>query len=323
MMKPMGRGKSPSVLFVFRKEKIMPATTFICPNGERVPIRECLASCPQGERCMFLPTLRAIAKSLDRGIKEATVTELIAGVRETYLKKTTSYAVDPQSVLYSLHGQAVHTIHEGHTEGEILGEILGEVRLRNKLTSGKFDLYGKIIDEEEGVLGDLKVTSSYKIMRALGIYKVDVPTGETYKTGARKGQPKTRKEFRYDGVRHVWDWAVQLNYYRVLLEQAGFTVNRMFIQALCRDNNLRTAAERGITKPVYIIPIHRISNRWLERYFAKKATLLQQAMKSKRLPLPCSIKETWEGKKCLEYCDARENCPHAQELALLKEQKVI
>jgi hypothetical protein len=189
MMKLMGRGKSPSVLFVFRKEKIMPATTFICPNGERVPIRECLASCPQGERCMFLPTLRAIAKSLDRGIKEATVTELIAGVRETYLKKTTSYAVDPQSVLYSLHGQAVHTIHEGHTEGE----ILGEVRLRNKLTSGKFDLYGKIIDEEEGVLGDLKVTSSYKIMRALGIYKVDVPTGETYKTGARKGQPKTRK----------------------------------------------------------------------------------------------------------------------------------
>ena len=35
---------------------------------------------------MFLPTLRAVAESLDRGIKEATVTELISGVRETYLK---------------------------------------------------------------------------------------------------------------------------------------------------------------------------------------------------------------------------------------------
>lgn len=262
---------------------------------------------------MFLPTLRAVADSLDRGIKGATVTELISGVRETYLKKKASYAVDPQSVLYSLHGQAVHTIHEGNTEGE----ILGEVRLKDRVTSGKFDLYGKIIDEEEGVLGDLKVTSSYKLAKALGIYKVDVPTGEVYKTGTKKGQPKTRKEFRYDGVRQIWDWAVQLNYYRILLEQAGFAVQRMFIQALCRDCNLRTATERGITKPIYIIPINRISDFWLKRYFSKKSQMLRQALKNRELPPPCSVKETWHGKKCVEYCEVREHCPHAQEMAHL------
>ena len=160
-------------------------------------------------------------------------------------------------------------------------------------------------------------------MKALGIYKKDIFTGEYYKTGIKKGQPKTRKALFYDGVRHVWDWSVQLNYYRKLLEQAGFAVQRMFIQALCRDNSLKTAAERGITKPVYIIPIHRISDYWLDKYFGKKAEMLQQAIQTKRLPPPCSLKETWEGKKCLEYCDARENCPHAQELALLKEQKAI
>ena len=53
-------------------------------------------------------------------------------------------------------------------------------------------------------------------MRALGYYKVDVLTGEVYKTGARKGQPKTRKEWRMDGVKHLLDWAIQLNYYRML-----------------------------------------------------------------------------------------------------------
>ncbi len=291
----------------------MPATKFICPNGKRITIKRCLASCHQKERCMFLPTLRAIAKSLDRGIKGATVTELISGVREAYLKKRTSYAVDPKSVLYSLHGQAVHTIHEENMDGE----VLGEERLRDKITSGKFDLYGRILDEEEGVLGDLKVTSSYKLARALGIYKIDVPTGEVYKTGARKGQPKTRKEFRYDGVRHVWDWALQVNYYRLLLEQAGFPVQRMFIQALCRDSNLRTAAERGVTKQIYVIPIHRISDHWLKRYFEKKAKLLRQALKSKELPPPCSYRETWNGKKCLEYCEVREHCPHAQQMAEL------
>lgn len=291
----------------------MPATKFICPTGKRITIKRCLASCPQKERCMFLPTLRAVADSLDRGIKGATVTELISGVRETYLKKKVSYAVDPQSVLYSLHGQAVHTIHEGNTEGE----ILGEVRLKDRVTSGKFDLYGKIIDEEEGVLGDLKVTSSYKLAKALGIYKVDVPTGEVYKTGTKKGQPKTRKEFRYDGVRQIWDWALQLNYYRILLEQAGFAVQRMFIQALCRDCNLRTATERGITNPIYIIPINRISDFWLKRYFSKKAQMLRQALKSRELPPPCSAKESWHGKKCSEYCEVREHCPNAQEITKL------
>ena len=292
----------------------MPATKFICPDGEEMPILKCLNQCRRKERCMFLPTLRAIAKSLDRGIAEPTVTELISGVRETYLKKTTDYAVDPQSVLYALQGQAVHTLNEDCTEGE----ILSEVRLKDAITSGKFDMYGKILDESDGTLGDLKVTSSYKLMKALGIYKVDVETGEVFKTGARKGKPKTRKEFRYDGIRHVMDWAIQLNYYRMLLEKAGFTVKRMVIEALCRDNSLRTAAERGITQAVYLIPISRISDQWLTRYFTAKAKRLQAALETKKLPPVCSARERWNNQKCLSYCDAREYCEYAREIKVLQ-----
>ncbi len=292
----------------------MPATKFICSDGAEIPVLKCLNKCRQKERCMFLPTLRAIAKTVDRGIQEPTVTELIAGVRETYLKKTTNYAIDPQKTLYALQGQAVHTLNENCTEGE----ILSEVRLKDAITSGKFDMYGKILDEEEGVLGDLKVTSSYKLMKALGIYKVDVPTGEIFKTGARKGEPKTRKELRYDGVHHVMDWAIQLNYYRMLLEQAGFTVKRMVIEALCRDNSLRIASERGIDQAVYLIPINRISDRWLTRYFAAKARRLQEAMETKMLPPVCSARERWHNRKCLDYCDARQHCPYAQEISVMK-----
>lgn len=293
----------------------MPAIEFICPNGQHISITQCLNHCPRGERCMFLPTLRAIAKSLHRGIAEPTVTELIAGVRETYLKKTKDYAVDPQKTLYALHGQAVHTLNEKCTDGDILSEI----RLKDMLTSGKFDLYGKILDDDMGVLGDLKVTSSYKLMKALGIYKVKVPTGEIYKTGLRKGQPKYRTELRYDGAKHVLDWAIQLNYYRILLEQEGFTVNEMYIQALCRDSNLRIATERGITQAVYVIPIHKISDRWILRYFHRKAELLHEAMKSKELPPICSAKERWHDRKCLDYCDGRSHCPYAQRLLRAKE----
>ena len=292
----------------------MPATKFICPDGQEIPILKCLNRCKGKERCMFLPTLRAIARSLDRGIEEPTVTELISGVRETYLKKTTDYAVEPQGVLYALQGQAVHTLNENCTEGE----ILSEVRLKDAITSGKFDMYGKILDESDGTLGDLKVTSSYKLMKALGIYKEDVPTGEVFKTGARKGQPKTRKELRYDGVRHVMDWAIQLNYYRMLLEKAGFTVKRMVIEALCRDSSLRTASERGIDQAVYLIPIGKISDRWLTRYFTAKARRLQEALDTKKLPAVCSARERWHNRKCLDYCDARHHCPYAREIKVMQ-----
>ena len=288
----------------------MPATKFICPDGKRIDIADCLCSCPNQQRCMFLPTLRAVANSLDRKISEPTVTELIAGTRETFLKKTTDYAVDPASILYALHGQAVHSINERHTQGN----ILSEERLKDEITSGQFDLFGKILDANDGVLGDLKVTSSFKLMKALGIYKQKVDTGEIYKSGLKKGQPKFRTELRYDGVRDLLDWAIQLNYYRMLLEQAGFKVNRMVIQAICRDSGLRIAQERGITKSVYIIPINKISDHWLQRYFQHKAKLLREAITSKTLPPICSFRERWGNRKCLGYCAARENCPYAQRL---------
>ena len=43
----------------------MPAKRFICPTGDEINMYECLLRCPQGTRCMFLPTLRAVASSLE------------------------------------------------------------------------------------------------------------------------------------------------------------------------------------------------------------------------------------------------------------------
>ena len=80
----------------------MPATKFICPDGSSVTVLKCLNKCPRIERCMFLPTLRAVAASLDRKLPKATVTELLCGTRETYLKKTTEYAVNPQQQIYAM-----------------------------------------------------------------------------------------------------------------------------------------------------------------------------------------------------------------------------
>lgn len=282
----------------------MPATKFVCPDGSQVVIGQCMKKCIHVQRCMFLPTLRAIAKSLDRGLKEPTVTELLCGVRETYLKKTTDYAVRPQDQLYAIHGSAVHTINEGYTDGN----MLSEERIYDDITSGKFDLYGQIIDLNDKTLGDYKVTSSYKLMRALGYYKVDVSTGEIYKTGIKKGQVKTKKEWRTDGVRFLFEWAIQLNYYRMLLESKGFKVERMEIQAMCRDYSLRVAAERNIRKPVYVIHINKISDHWIKRYMNSKAKKLNIALEKGLMPELCTVKERWKNLKCMEYCVVAESC---------------
>ena len=61
----------------------MPATKFLCKDGTTIPIKECLQNCPNVQRCMFLPTLRSVAESLNRKLDKPSVTELIAGTRET------------------------------------------------------------------------------------------------------------------------------------------------------------------------------------------------------------------------------------------------
>ena len=296
----------------------MPATRFICPSGNTVKITDCLMHCKEKERCMFLPTLRAIADSLNRKVEGATVTELLAGTRETYLRKTTDYAVRPQDQLYALHGTAFHAVNEGYTDGN----MLSEERLRDEVTSGKFDLYGEILNKEDNTLGDFKVTSSYKLMRALGIYKKDVETGETYKTGARKGQPKTHKVLCNDGVKFVMDWAMQLNYYRILLEAQGLKVGKMVIQAMCRDFGLRIAAERGIQEPVQLIPIRKISDSWIIKYMKAKTTRLNNALETNKLPDVCKPKERWNDRKCQDFCPVAMNCPYGQIVMLEKKEKL-
>ena len=100
----------------------------------------------------------------------------------------------------------------------------------------------------------------------------------------------------------------------MLPEDAGFRVDKMVIQAICRDSNLKTAAERGIDRTIYLIPINRISNHWLKYYFSKKAVLLNMALFNQELPPVCKPRERWNDRKCTGYCAARENCPYAKRL---------
>ena len=92
----------------------MGAVNFVCPNHDVVPISQCLSLCPHHIRCMGKPTLEAVANSVkDRKLgRKYSVTELISGTREIFLKKTSDYSVNPQSQIFAMHGTAVHSICE-------------------------------------------------------------------------------------------------------------------------------------------------------------------------------------------------------------------
>ena len=290
----------------------MPATCFRCPDGGVMGIKDCLKECRMKQRCLFLPTLRTVAESLDRNIEGFTVTELINGTCEVYLKKQKDYIVDPMQRIYAIQGTAAHVMHQDKADGNMFGEI----RIYGDYCSGQVDLYGAILDQDDKTLGDYKLVSSYKLMRALGKYAVNVPTGEYIKSGPRKGLEKTIKEIRDGGVRYILDWAIQLNAYRVLLEREGFTVKRMVILAFCRDYGLQIAKQRGIDAPAYLIEINRISDRWLNRYIKAKADKLNEALEKKQIPYPCSPRARWHGRKCLEYCEVASYCPHGINLMM-------
>ena len=128
----------------------MPATQFICPNQDRIPINQCLSLCPHHIRCMGKPTLEAVATSVkDRGLGNIySVTELISGTREVYLKKTTDYAVDPQDQIFAMHGTAVHSICEKHSSSF----TLTEVRLSNDIYTGQIDAYGDLLGNGKKII---------------------------------------------------------------------------------------------------------------------------------------------------------------------------
>lgn len=289
----------------------MGVTQFICPNKDKMNIEQCLSLCPHHIRCMGKPTLEAIAKSVkDRGLgRKYSVTELIGGSRELYLKKMTDYAINPFDQIFAMHGSAVHSICESNSSSA----VLTETRLSNALYTGQIDAYGDLLGNGKMVLLDYKVTSSYKAYLAMGYYKVDEPTGDVYKSGVKKGMPKMRKVLKADGVRKILPWAIQVNAYRMLLEEHNFRVDEMYIQLYVRDYSLRISAERNINKPIYLLKVNKISDEYLKRYFGMKKAIMDSAMDSGVIPGLCRKSETWNGRKCENYCPVFEACKKASE----------
>jgi len=289
----------------------MPIKYFICPDKERIEITDCLkeGGCRMCNRCATRSYLQ-MARS-DRPWKgKPSTTQLIQGTLQSFLKIKYDYAVHPDSRAFMIHGTRGHKNLEMDDEYSLLEE---------RFSGDDTDITGiaDVLEQEAGktILVDTKTSGSFKVAKALGFYVDQEPTGEFYKTGKKKGEPKMRNILKRDDSKiDRWEWELQLNKYRLEYEKRGFKPDELKIQCVVRDGNTYMARSRGVFRNVYYFNVRILPDAEVTAYFDRKKNDLMQALKQGYWDKVCTKDENWDGLKCQSYCEVAEFCKYGKYL---------
>jgi len=281
---------------------------FKCPDGKIIPVKDCLQECRMEERCLTLPTLLLISEEREwNGV--ASTTQLLNGTMLEFLKLTQPYVVDPDKRAFMLAG----TKHHAGLE-EFANKLGLPAEIALNIDRDIFDL----LEPDNGgyTLTDYKLWGSFKVAKALGIVEVGKqpdPSGATYKTSGRWGKAGDAKLVpvfqQMPQEADNWEAELQLNRYRIMLEERGIKINRMQLQVTVRDGGLAIAHSRGLTRNTYRIPIKMLDDGKVLSYFDDKAAKLAKALEQGSWDEPCNERECWDGVRCRDYCEVARNCP--------------
>ena len=288
----------------------MPRARFICPDGIEIGIRACLDKCRMGGRCVSKPTLLLMSRKR-QWTGKISATQALNGTRMEYLKIREEYAEAPVSLAFALLG----TLHHSRLEGVSPADALIEERLEDELGHGTFDFY----DPDEEALWSYKTAGAYKVNRALGKRKemVDDPDAPPYKSGPRKGQPR-QKVVWFMGTPDIFEWQMQDSRYAWMLTDAGFPVQRIYLQVTVRDFTAQTARQYGLDRQIYVIPLDIFAREVVEEFYRAKQGALKAFLAQGVLPPPCDPRERWcddgvndfetPGRRCVSFCPVWKWC---------------
>jgi len=306
---------------------------FKCPDGEITPVKECLTKCRMVEdcpgcggigdilcttcngtgkiakRCETLPYLH-LAASEREWTGEASTTQLLNGTMHTFLKITQPYVVDPDDMAFAIHGT------RSHTQLESKAKELGLTAELSTTNDGRNII--DLIEYEDGILTltDTKTWGSFRVAKVLGIVeagKKPDPSGEVYKRSGAWGKAGSVKMVTVFQAmpQHAdnYEAELQLNRYRLMLEETGIHVDRMRVHVIVRDGGLAVARSRGIERNTYLVPVMRMDNGEVKGYFDYNADCLQEALAQGEWHEPCDNRECWDGVRCRDYCEVAMYCP--------------
>ena len=204
--------------------------------------------------------LQAVKNDPYKGGGDISVTKLIDAPqrRELLSKYKDSVVEDVSNRIWSLLGQAVHTILERANKSDLVEERL-YAEVNGWQLSGQFDRIGL----QDATLDDYKVTGVYKVMA--GSFS---------------------------------DWTWQLNILRWLAMQNGYQVDKLRVVALLRDWSGAESERKTNypVAPMVAIDIEVLSDEVIENYIRTRVGLHQQARAGENVP--CTDEERWyEGTK--------------------------
>ena len=251
----------------------MPVKRFICPDKVEIPTEDCMAACRLPLRCLPRPILEnAIFGREWRPVASASMAG--KGNRQIILEAWEEYAVNPRGTLWALIGISAHDkAHRKAKEG--MAEIQHEYPLEDPYVTGRYDYY----DDQEKILYDYKVWGSYKVEKLIA---------------------------RDAGT--LQDIAMQTNAYRLMIEEAGFPVEQIYVAAVPRDGGTWMAKKRGVAEEIYMIPMPMMDLEEVKDFYRKKTEALKLACSTGKVPDFCDEHERWEGRRCKGYCGVVHNC---------------
>ena len=293
----------------------MPATKFQCPDGAEIAIGNCLATCRLGRRCLTLPTLIKIASGERPWTGTPSTTMLLNGAMLSYLRATTEYTINPKDRAYSLLG----TDHHAQL-AQFQGQWVAEKKQGNTIT-GTPD----ILEPDEEIAGhyiltDYKTYGSFRVAKCLGLVKeTGKSTTEVYKKSGKwgkVGEPKTITWFRKDpNAVDLHDEMLQLNHYRLLLEEEGFHISRMQLQITVRDGGIQMAQSRGVDENIYLVDVPFMMDSVVTTFFETAKKKLEAYIAGTIPLMPCNAEESWNLRRCQDYCEVASNCEQGRKVS--------
>ena len=221
------------------------------------------------------------------------------GDRSIYLEQTHDYKINPRKAMFMTYGTRHHEVKEVYSSEH------GEKSLGG--SAGTIDDF----EEDTGVLYDYKFTGSGKLNRMA--LKIEVPTGEYYKIGKKKGTAKVALVVHGFKWEKDDSWVLQINKYRIGMEELGYEVKKMVVEATLRDGGTYMAFNSGFHENVYMIEVPFLDDASVIKYYEEKHARIEGALRKAEAPPLCTEEERWSDEKsknrrCKYYCDVADQC---------------
>jgi hypothetical protein len=286
----------------------VPVVGFIDDAGKRVKFADIASG--KGEWWLPRPLLRALSRSYRSadhyGAGDViSVTTLGNPVQQIRLMQRHDVYVEPLRSLWAMHGTLAHAWLEAGLDPDSGNEV-AERRLvidfEGQLVGGTFDLIERDDESAPWVGQDYKVLGGYKVAKMVNEGAVKGALEYVMQANVYRymiARPDCREVIAEREPGHATMWRP--------FEHAGLVVPRWRLVTIARD---WTASKyEGTIRPVEPIEIPLIEPERVEAYMRERIALYTAAEMCDDAGLPeCSRDETWNGRRCAQWCDAASVC---------------